>query len=62
MPKNKRAKLVSGKCDFCQNDAEIPWEGEVYCYDCWHLMWTALREIEYEEKKAKRAEARPLGT
>jgi len=51
--KTRTAKLVNGKCDFCSNIAEIPWEGSLYCYNCFKILQDSLREINNETKTAK---------
>ena len=42
---DRKEKLTEGKCDFCQEDAQIPYKGAKFCYSCWHWFW---RKLTYE--------------
>jgi len=44
----RRRKLVSGMCGCKKNPAQIPWEGDKYCYECFHLLMKELRKIREE--------------
>ena len=34
--------LTYGKCDFCDNPAQIPWKNAKFCYPCWTWFWQKL--------------------
>ena len=44
----RREKLVTGDCGCGKNPAQIPWEGDKYCYECFHLLMKELRKIREE--------------
>ena len=44
----RRKQLVEGKCDFCDNLADVPYKGDKYCFKCWGVLMEALRKKEVE--------------
>lgn len=46
MENRRRRRLVTGQCDECTNNADIPWKGKKLCYWCWNdLMETRKKEL-----------------